>query len=118
RALYLRGRPGSQCYRREGTNHKMRNKLQYLYSISVLMGVLATSYFMVDQKPGRLSSVRPSQGISYRAEATLAPQALDQLLQFESQFKVIEEKSQSSQIRQLTESQRKKLNKIQTFPSD
>jgi hypothetical protein len=87
---------------------QMRNKLQYLYSIFVLMGVLASSYFMVEQKPGRLTSLRPPEAVSYRAEATLAPQGLDQLLQFESQIKAIEEKSQLNQNRQLTESQRKK----------
>lgn len=96
----------------------MRNKLQYLYSISVLMGVLASTYLLVEQKPGRYSLVRPSEGVKYRAEATVAPQGLDQLLQFESQFKAIEEKSQSSQSRQLTESQRRKTNKIQTFQND
>lgn len=82
------------------------------------MGVLASSYLMFEQKPGRLSSLRPSKEISYRAEATLAPQALDQLLNFEMQFKAIEEKSQSAQNRQLTESQRRKGNKNQTFSND
>jgi hypothetical protein len=99
-------------------SEKMRNKLQYLYSISVLMGVLASSYFMVEQKPGRLTSLRPLEAVSYRAEATLAPQGLDQLLQFESQIKSIEEKSQINQNRQLTESQRKKSVSSHIPPTD
>jgi hypothetical protein len=82
------------------------------------MGVLASSYFMVEQKPGRLTSLRPLEAVSYRAEATLAPQGLDQLLQFESQIKAIEEKSQLNQNRQLTESQRKKSVSSHIPPTD
>ena len=82
------------------------------------MGVLASSYFMVEQKPGRLTTLRPSEGVSYRAEATLAPQGLDQLLQFETQIKAIEEKSQPNQNRQLTESQRKKSPRNHSHPTD
>ncbi|NBT59613.1 hypothetical protein EBT16_12590 [bacterium] len=96
----------------------MRNKLQYLYSIFVLMGVLASSYFIAEQSPRKFNSVRPSERVAYRAEATLAPQGLDQLLQFESQFKALEEKTNQSQNRQLTESQRKKSGKFHTFTND
>lgn len=82
------------------------------------MGVLASSYLMVEQKPGRLSALRPPEAVTFRAEATLAPQGLDQLLQFESQIKAIEEKSQLNQNRQLTESQRKKNNRVPIRETD
>lgn len=82
------------------------------------MGVLVSSYLIVEQSPRKLKAVRPSEQVAYRAEATMAPQGLDQLLQFETQFKAIEEKSTQSHNRQLTESQRKNPSKFRTFTND
>ena len=50
---------------------------------------------------------RARSSFTYRAEPSLSAPGLDQLIQFESQFKAIEEKTPSSSIRQLNESKKK-----------
>jgi hypothetical protein len=80
----------------------VKTKLQYLYSIFVLCGVLAVSYLMVDQKPGNKRSFRTQQPLTYRAEAGLSSQGIDQLLQLESQFRALRLDSGSSYRRNLT----------------
>lgn len=88
----------------------IRTKLQYLYSILVLSGVLVSSYLMFEQQPHRLPGYRNQQGVSYRAEANLVEPGLEQLLQFESQFKALQPQPTSESVlkRQLSETALKK----------
>lgn len=91
-----------------GIRFLMKNKLQYLYSILVLSGVLASSYLMIEQRPGSSPAARPQQSMTFRSEAALAAPGLDQLLQFESQMLSLEEKVSAKQKRQLSESKKNK----------
>jgi len=50
---------------------------------------------------------RTRSSFTYRAEPSLAAPGLDQLIQFESQFKAIEEKDPAWSSRQLNESKKK-----------
>ena len=87
----------------------IRTKLQYGYSILVLSGVLVSSYLMFEQRPNRLPRYRTQQGFTYRAEANLVDSGLDQLLQFESQFRALQPPSPAEQKRHLSETRIRKF---------
>lgn len=62
----------------------MRNTLQYIYSISILFGVLVTAYFMMDA--GIPVITRSLAVPDYRVEANSADPAVNQLFQFEREL--------------------------------
>jgi len=74
----------------------MRNRLQYLYSIFILLGVLFSSYWMFEKRSSISPVVRTQAAKAMQVEASLGPSGLNQLLQLESQFKVFELKSQET----------------------
>lgn len=62
----------------------LRNRLQYAYSISVFLGVLATSYLMLKRDGnGRLFEAMQSPGDSFRSEASLLDPGVSNLLDIE-----------------------------------
>lgn len=61
----------------------MRNKLQYAYSISVFLGVLMTSYLMMDRDGNSKSPLRAVQTPSLRTEAMPLDPAVNQLFEME-----------------------------------
>lgn len=63
----------------------MKSKLQYAYSISVLVGVLATAYLMMNRSEDHGFLFR-SQAPSYQVEARMADPAVSKLLEMESAF--------------------------------
>lgn len=74
----------------------MRNRLQYLYSIFILLGVLVSSYWMFEKRSIISPLGRTQAAKAMKVEASLAPSGLNQLLELESQFKVIDLKNQES----------------------
>lgn len=64
----------------------MRNRLQYLYSISVLVGVLITAFFMMDQNGNTYVRMQATQESSYRSEASAGDSALSGLFAIESEL--------------------------------
>jgi len=86
----------------------MRSKLQYLYSILVLTGVLASAYWMVDKQPAVRSAARAQSNFQYGTEPSLSASGLDQLIRFESQFRAVEGQSSLKSERQLNGSKKKR----------
>lgn len=65
----------------------MKNRLQYIYSIGVLAGVLVTAYSMMSQEGNANTPFRALSGpSSYRMESAVADPALRQLMQMETSF--------------------------------
>ncbi|MBI4404695.1 MAG: hypothetical protein HY537_11065 [Deltaproteobacteria bacterium] len=60
-----------------------RNKLQYLYSIGIFLGVIVTSYFMIDRESNARLPANSFQGTQWRADSQVADPALNQLLEME-----------------------------------
>lgn len=73
----------------------MRNRLQYLYSIFILFGVLLSSYWMLETRSSISPQTRRQAARTMQAEASLAPAGLTQLLQLEDQFKSLESRDQT-----------------------
>lgn len=61
----------------------MKNRLQYIYSISVFIGVFISAYLMIDGANMRQYSPRDVQGPVFRQEAAASDPALNQLFQME-----------------------------------
>ena len=61
----------------------MRSKLQYIYSMTVFSGVIATAYFMMNNESDARVPFRAIQTPNYRAEASLIDPSVNQLLQME-----------------------------------
>lgn len=74
----------------------MRNRLQYLYSIFILFGVLLSSYWMLETRSSISPMVRRQAARTMQVEASLAPAGLTQLLQLEDQFKSLETQNQKA----------------------
>lgn len=67
--------------------HRIRNKLQYFYTIVVLAGVLSTAYFMMDTRAGvSRTSENLQLPASFRLDAGVADEALARLLQVEKEL--------------------------------
>lgn len=64
----------------------MRNRLQNLYSIFVLLGVLVTAFFLMDKTQSDYVRTRIAQENNYRAEAAAADPALSGLFAIESEL--------------------------------
>ncbi len=65
-----------------GFKGTMRNRLQYLYSISVFLGVLVTAYLMMDNSFNARIPYRPINSPQLVMEANLNP-GLDSLFEVE-----------------------------------
>ena len=61
----------------------MKNRFQYIYSITVLLGVLVTSYLMMNQEGNARIPVQSVGYNPFRVEGQLLDPALDQLLSIE-----------------------------------
>ena len=66
-----------------GLEGKLRNRLQYLYSISVFFGVLVTAYLMMNNEGNAVLPARSVQAPTYRSEATIVDPAVNQLFEME-----------------------------------
>jgi hypothetical protein len=85
----------------------MKNRLQYIYSISVFMGVIFTAYFIMSNEANSRVPLRSLQGPVYRAEAVVDP-AVQQLLQMEQELaRLRKEKFEEQQKRVPTEVKRR-----------
>lgn len=75
----------------------MKNKLQYAYSISVFIGVLITTYLMMNKEGNARVPLRAVQAPpTLRSEASVVDSAVSQLFQVEDQLSRLPgEKSQS-----------------------
>jgi hypothetical protein len=61
----------------------MRNKLQYVYSITVFLGVLVTAYLMMNREGGARIPLRTLESPVYRTETMVVDPALNQLFEVE-----------------------------------
>lgn len=82
----------------------MRQGLQYAYSISVFLGVLVTSYFMMSQEGGARLSLQVLSGTSTPVtENAVVDPAVNQLLEFEDaladQYRAPAEEEKPSETR-------------------
>lgn len=68
----------------------MRNRLQYLYSILILVGVLISSYWMIEQRSNLSPLARKQAAKLAPVQASVAPSGLNQIFELETHFKVIE----------------------------
>ena len=78
----------------------MKTRLQYAYSITIFIGVLASSYLMMNQDSSRGLPQQLLQGSSMTKEATMMDPVVNQLFEFEEalskQYK--DEESQPKRI--------------------
>lgn len=74
----------------------MRNRLQYLYSIFILFGVLLSSYWMLEKRSLTSPMVRRQAARTMQIEASLAPSGLTRLLELEDQFKSMDAGAQNT----------------------
>jgi hypothetical protein len=65
------------------SNSRMKNKLQYAYSITVFLGVLVTAYLMMNREGNARIPMRALQGPSLRTEALVLDPAVNQLFEME-----------------------------------
>jgi hypothetical protein len=61
----------------------MRNKLQYAYTISVFVGVLVTSYLMMNREGNAKIPLRSVSAPTLRTEALALDPAVNQLFEME-----------------------------------
>ena len=61
----------------------MKSKLQYIYSISVFVGVLATAYLMMNKDGSAGFAFRSFESPTLKTEAGLADPAVTSLLEME-----------------------------------
>lgn len=62
----------------------MKNRLQYVYTILVFLGVLTTSYLMMNKEGNARIPLRIYQGPYFRTEAAMMDPAVNQLFEMES----------------------------------
>lgn len=91
-----------------GFKEKMKNRLQYLYSLFVFSGVFFTAYLMIEQNHVSMNPARSQAHLTYRSEAALAESGLGQLFQLEHQFQELGSTEITQQKRVLSESQKEK----------
>lgn len=92
------------CIRETG---KMRNRLQYLYSIFVFFGVLFTAYYMMDRDDNVRLPIGGYQSPELTTEATLVDPGLTSLFEMEDQLKKQDRKEKADQKRLPTQSKPK-----------
>lgn len=76
----------------------MKNRLQYLYSISVFIGVLCTAYLMMSSEGNKFTSNRTVQGPYLRTEAGIDP-ALSSLFEVEEVLESLPQEDLKAQKR-------------------
>lgn len=72
--------------------HRIRNKLQYFYSIVVFLGVLSTAYLMMEREGGArrpIGMLQPPNG--FRLDAGVGDEALARLIEVEKALLSIRE---------------------------
>ena len=74
----------------------MKNKLQYVYSISVFIGVLFTSYLMMNQDGNARTPLRSVQGPGLRTEALALDPAVNQLFEMENAISKLRKEKQET----------------------
>ena len=73
----------------------MRNKLQYIYTISVFAGVLLTSYLMMNREGNTKAPLRTVQTPALRTDAMPLDPAVSQLFEMEDAiYKLRKEKTE------------------------
>ena len=66
-----------------GVSNVMRNKLQYVYSITVFVGVLLSSYMMMERDQNNRSPLQIMQSNPQNVRATVVDPVVNQLFEFE-----------------------------------
>lgn len=77
----------------------MRSKLQYIYSISVFLGVLVTSYLMMNKEGSSRVPLQAIQNGTQRVEATTADPAVQSLIEIENALRAFPKKSSETAIK-------------------
>jgi len=76
----------------------MKNTLQYIYSISVLVGVLVTSYLMMNRETNADIASRSLATPALKMHAESSDPALRQILEMESVFTQLKNRVPSEEI--------------------
>ena len=80
-----------------GRRGRLRNRLQYFYTIGVFFGVLSTAYLLMERESGmRVPPDSVQLGASYRIEAGVGDDALSRLIAVENALTAVKETSSRS----------------------
>ena len=77
----------------------MKNRLQYVYSITVLVGVFITAYLMMNRPGSSTIPFREFQTESYRTEAQLLDPGVIQLIEMEGKLSKMRKDKKDDQRR-------------------
>ena len=95
---------------------EMRNRLQYLYSVAVLMGVIVTSYLTMSQDGSTRLQLSGQNG-AYRVDAGLVDAPVNELMQLGKDLNPKQQSTPSLQNREMGSVSNSSTEKRKTFPS-